>query len=169
MVAERLFGWSSNETTYSRHGQPASGLSQRQSGVHPWRQSRQEAAVPVGAWQMATAPRWCIKSDNGHCQARQSCQCSMLAAEVSGLNWMTKPSWTAILCYRKASCAMFSHRNALLHGRALQVNDSRSLLCCRAVKMLMTGLTSCCRKRTYGPPLQLGELSQRGDFRADLS
>ena len=23
--------------------------------------------------------------------------------------------WTAILCYRKASCAMFSHRNALLH------------------------------------------------------
>ena len=53
------------------------------------------------------------------------------------------------------------HRNALLHGRALQVNGSRSLLCCRAVKMQMTGLTSCCRKRTYGPPLQLGELSQR--------
>ena len=43
MVAERLFGWSSIETTYSRHGQPASGLSQKQSGVHPWRQSRQEA------------------------------------------------------------------------------------------------------------------------------
>ena len=48
MVAERLFGWSSNETTYSRHGQPASGLSQRQSGVHPWRQSRQEAASSSG-------------------------------------------------------------------------------------------------------------------------
>ena len=48
MVAERLFGWSSIETTYSRHGQPASGLSQKQSGVHPWRQSRQEAASPSG-------------------------------------------------------------------------------------------------------------------------
>ena len=117
--------------------------------------------VPVEAWQMATAPRWCIKSDNGHCHARLSCRCSMLAAEFSGLNWMTKLSWTAILCYRKASCAMFSHRNALLHGRALQVNGSRSLLCCRAVKMQMTGLTSCCRKRTSGPPLQLGGLSQR--------
>ena len=56
---------------------------------------------------------------------------------------------------------MFSHRNALLHGRALQVNGSRSLLCCRAVKMQMTGLTSCCRKRTYGQVLQLVELSQR--------
>ena len=48
MVAERLFGWSSNETTHSRHGQPASGLSQRQSGVHPWRQSREEAASSSG-------------------------------------------------------------------------------------------------------------------------
>ena len=29
------------------------------------------------------------------------------------------------------------------------------------VKVQMAGLTSCCRKRTYGPPLQPGELSQR--------
>ena len=36
------------EPTYSRHEQPASGLSQKQSGVHPWRQSRQEAAGPSG-------------------------------------------------------------------------------------------------------------------------
>ena len=51
MVAERLFGWSSNpgETSYSRHGQPASGPSQMQSGVHPWHQSRQEAAGSSGA------------------------------------------------------------------------------------------------------------------------
>ena len=116
--------------------------------------------VRVGAWQMATAPRWCIKSDNGHRQARLSCRCSILAAEVSDLNWVTKPSWTAILCYRKASCEMVFHRNALLHGRALQVNGSRSLLCCRAVKMQMTGLTSCCRKRTYGPPLHRGTLTE---------
>ena len=50
MVAERLFGWSTPvETPYSRHGQPASGPSQKQSGVHPWRQSRQEAAGSSGA------------------------------------------------------------------------------------------------------------------------
>ena len=99
--------------------------------------SRQEAGtvVPVGAWQMATAPRWCTKSDNGHCQARQSWRCSMLAAEFFWLELDDK---------------------ALLDSYTVLQE-----LCCRAVKMLMTGLTSCCRKRTYGPPLQLGELSQR--------
>ena len=64
--------------------------------------------VLVGPSQMGMAPRWCIKSDNGHCQVRQSCWCSMSAAEFSGLSWMIKLFWTAILCYRKASCAMFS-------------------------------------------------------------
>ena len=117
--------------------------------------------VPVGQCQTWIAPKWCIKSDNGHCQVRQSCRCSMLAAEFSGLNWMTKLFWTAILCYRKASFAMFSRRSVQLHGRALQVKGLRSPLCCRAVKMQMTGLISCCRKRTYGPPLQPGGLLER--------
>ena len=51
MVAERLFGWSSNprEPSYPQHGQPASGLSQTQSGVHPWHQSKQGAAGSSGA------------------------------------------------------------------------------------------------------------------------
>ena len=51
MVAERLFGLSSNPGTssYPQHGQPASGLSQHQSGVHPWHQSRHEAAGSSGA------------------------------------------------------------------------------------------------------------------------
>ena len=51
MVAERLFGLPSNpgESSYPQHGQPASGLSQKQSGVHPWHQSRQEAAGSSGA------------------------------------------------------------------------------------------------------------------------
>ena len=50
MVAERLFGWSSNpgKSSYPQHGQPASGPSQKQSGVHPWHQSRQEAAGSSG-------------------------------------------------------------------------------------------------------------------------
>ena len=51
MVAERLFGWSSNpgEPSYPQHGQPASGPSQKQSGMHPWHQPRQEAAGSSGA------------------------------------------------------------------------------------------------------------------------
>ena len=48
MVAERLFGLSW-ESAYPQHGQPASGLSQKPSGVHPWHQSRQEAAGSSGA------------------------------------------------------------------------------------------------------------------------
>ena len=51
MVAERLFGLSSNPgaSSYPQHGQPASGLSQHQSGVHPWHQSRHVAAGSSGA------------------------------------------------------------------------------------------------------------------------
>ena len=50
MVAERLFGLSSNPGVSSnpQHGQPALGLSQTPSGGHPWHQSRQEAAGPSG-------------------------------------------------------------------------------------------------------------------------
>ena len=33
--------------------------------------------VPVGQCQTWIAPKWCIKSDNGHCQVRQSCPCSL--------------------------------------------------------------------------------------------
>ena len=56
---------------------------------------------------------------------------------------------------------MFSRKSVQLHGRALLVKGLRSPLCCRAVNLQMTGLTSCCRKRTYGPPLLPGGLLQR--------
>ena len=112
-----LFGWSSIETTHSRHGQPASGLSQKQSGVHPWRQSRQEAASPSGGMADGDSTKVVYKIRQWSLPGATVVPCSMLAAEFSGLNWRTKLSWTAILCYRKASCAMFFHRNALLHGQ----------------------------------------------------
>ena len=51
MVAERLFGMSSNPGELSnnpQHGQPAIGLSQNPSRVHPWRQPGQEVAGPSG-------------------------------------------------------------------------------------------------------------------------
>ena len=110
---------------------------------------------------MSTAPKLCT-TGNCHCQVQQSCQCSMLT--VKSFNWrlMTRLFWTAIQCYRKASFVMFSHKSVQLHGKALLVNGLRSLLCCRAVRMQMTGLTSCCRRTTYGPPLLPGELSLRG-------
>ena len=69
-----------------------------------------------------------------------------------GLSWMVKLYWTAIRCCRKASFAMCSHKSVQLRGSALLERSSRSLLCCLAVKWLMNGLTSCCRKGTFGPP-----------------
>ena len=117
--------------------------------------------VPVGQWRMLTALKWYTKSGNGHCLVLQSCRCSTLAAEFSGLNWMIKLSWTAILCYGRAFSVMCFRRSAQLRGRALVGKGLRLPSCCRAVKMRMTGSISCWRKRTYGPPLQPGVLSQR--------
>ena len=84
-----------------------------------------------------------------------------VSSRVFWLELDDKLFWTAILCYRKAFFVMFSRRSVQQHGRARQVKGLRSPLCCRAVKMQMTGLTSCCLKRTSGPPLQPGGLSQR--------
>ena len=117
--------------------------------------------VPVGQWRMLTALKWCTKSGNGHCLVLQSCRCSTLAVESSGLNWMIKLSWTAILCYRRAFSVMCFRRSVQLRGRALVEKGLRLPSCCRAVKMRMTGSISCCRKRTYGLPFQPGVLSQR--------
>ena len=72
-----------------------------------------------------------------------------------------KLSWTAILCYRRAFSVMCFRRSVQLRGRALAEKGLRLPSCCRAVKMRMTGSISCCRKRTYGLPLQPGVLSQR--------
>ena len=84
-----------------------------------------------------------------------------VSSKFSGLNWMVKLSWTAILCYRRASFVMCFRRSVQLFGRALVGKGLRLPSCCRAVKMRMTGSISCCRKRTYGPLLQPGVLSQR--------
>ena len=114
--------------------------------------------VPVGQWRILTALKWCTKSGNGHCQVLQSCRCSTLAVESSGLNWMIKLSWTAILCYRRASSVMCFRRSVQLRGRVLVGKGLQLLSCCQAVKMRMTGSISCYRKRTYGLPLQPGVL-----------
>ena len=161
MVAERLFGLSSNPgaSSYPQHGQPASGLSQHQSGVHPWHQSRHEAAGSSGAMSDVDSTEVVYKIRQWSLPG--AAVVPVLNVECSGLSWMTKLFWTAILCYRKAFFVMFSRRSVQQHGKARQVKGLRSPLCCRAVKMQMTGLTSCCLKRTSGPPLQLGGLSQR--------
>ena len=84
MVAERLFGMSSNPGELSnnpQHGQPAIGLSQNPSGGILGTNLGKRLRVPVEQCQMWIAPKWCTKSGNGHCQVQQSCRCSMLAAE----------------------------------------------------------------------------------------
>ena len=70
---------------------------------------------------------------------QQSCRCSTLAAGFSGLNWMIKLSWTAILCCRRTFFVMCFRRSVLLRGRALVRKDLRLPSCYRAVKMRMTG------------------------------
>ena len=163
MVAERLFGWSSppRGSSYPQRSQPASGLPKRTPERILGTNIVMALLVPVGQWRILTALKWCTKSGNGHCQVLQSCRCSTLAVESSGLNWMIKLSWTAILCYRRASSVMCFRRNVLLRGRVREGKGLQLLSCCQAVKMRTTGSTSCYRKRTFGLPLQPGVLTQR--------
>ena len=162
MVVER-FGLSSNpgELSNPQHGQPALGLSQKPSGGHPWHQSRQEAAGPSGTMSDVDSTEVVYKIRQWSLPGAAVVPVLNVSSRVFWLELGDKALWTAILCYRKASFAMFSRKSVQLHGRALLVKGLRSPLCCRAVKMQMTGLTSCCRKRTYGLPLLPGTLSQR--------
>ena len=78
--------------------------------------------APVGQgrqWKSLTARKCSTRSDNGHCQVLQLCQCSMLPVESHGLNWMIRPSWTAMGCYRRVSFVMCFRRSARLRGRVL--------------------------------------------------
>ena len=78
--------------------------------------------APVGQgrqWKSLTARKCSARSDNGHCQVLQLCQCSMLPVESLGLNWMIRPSWTAMGCYRRVSFVMCFRRSARLRGRVL--------------------------------------------------
>ena len=163
MVAERLFGWSSNpgESSYPQHGQPASGPSQKQSGVHPWHQSRQEAAGSSEAMSDVDSTEVVYKIRQWSLPG---------AAVVPVLNVSSRVFWLELddkalldsytVLQEGILCDVFSQKCSAAWqgapGQRLTVS-----LCCRAVKMQMTGLTSCCRKRTYGPPLQPGGLSQR--------
>ena len=161
---QSLFGMSSNPGELShnpQHGQPAIGLSQIRPGGIPGTYLGKRLLVPVEQWQRWRTLKWWTKSGDGHCQVQQSCRYWMSAAEWPGLSWMIKLIWKAMLCYRKASYMMFSRKSVQLHGRALLDKGLRSPLCCLAVRCQMTGLTSCCRKGTYGPPLLLRGLPQR--------
>ena len=68
-------------------------------------------------------------------------------------------------CYRKVSCVMCFRRSVLLRGRALEEKGLQLGSCCQAVKMRMTGSTSCYRRRTY---LHNPGYSHRGDLRTGL-
>ena len=78
MVAERSFGMSAptGELSYNTQDEePALGLTQNRPGGHDWCQVAGPSGSTTGAMM------WGTRSDNGHCQVHQSCQCSMLAAE----------------------------------------------------------------------------------------
>ena len=46
----------------------------------------------------------------------QLCRCSTSVVESSGLNWMTKLSWTAMRCCRRVSFVMCFRSSVLLRG-----------------------------------------------------
>ena len=163
MVAERLFGWSSNpgESSYSQHGQPASGPSQKQSGVHPWHQSRQEAAGSSG-------PMSDVDSTEVVYKIRQWSLPG--AAVVPVLNVSSRVFWLELddkalldsytVLQEGILCDVFSQKCSA----AWQGAPGQRL----TVAIMLPGrqdaddwLNFMCRKRTYGPPLQPGGLSQR--------
>ena len=85
--------------------------------------------VPVRQWRRLTALRWSTRSDNGHYLEQQLCRYSTSAVESSGLNWMTKLSWTAMRCYRRVSFVMCFRRSVQLRGRALEEKGSPLVSC----------------------------------------
>ena len=131
MVAERLFGWSSppRDRVVSLLQDLPKRTPERMLGTN----IVMALLVPVGQWRILTALKWCTKSGNGHCLVLQSCRCSTLAVESSGLNWMIKLSWTAILCYRRAFSVMCFRRSVQLRGRVLVGKGLQLPSCCRAV------------------------------------
>ena len=162
MVAERLFGWSSHPrvSPYSQCGQPASGPPQTYSGAHPWHQNSHDTAGSSVAMEDADSTEVVYKIRQWSLPG---------AAVVPVLNVSSRVFWlelddkalltTAIRCYRRAFSVMCFRKNAQQRGRALVEKGLRLPSYCRAVKMRMTGSTSCCRKRTSGRPLQPGVLS----------
>ena len=62
-----------------------------------------------------------------------------------------------------------TRKSVQLHGRALLLKGLRSPLCCRAVNLQMTSLTSCCVAKEPMVHLYYQGGSHRGDHRKDLS
>ena len=119
MVAERLFGWSSHPrgSSYPQRGQPASGLPRRTPECILGTKIVMALLVPVGNGGYCTEVvykirQWSLPGD-------AIVRCSTSAVESSGLNWMIKLSWTAILCYRRAFAVMCFLRSVQLRGRVL--------------------------------------------------
>ena len=54
--------------------------------------------VPVGQWRILTALKWCYKIRQWSLPGAAIVPVLKLAVESSGLNWMIKLSWTAMLC-----------------------------------------------------------------------
>ena len=116
---------------------------------------RSTSLAPIyarGCWFQPTwiAPKWCIKSDNGHCQV---CRCSMLAAEFSGFELDDKALLDIL-------CDVFSQKCSA----AWQGAPGQRL----TVAIMLPGrqdaddwLNFMLSQKNLGPPLQPGGLSQR--------
>ena len=154
MVAERLFGWSSQEgSSSSQRGQPASGPPQTHTGAH-WHQhsgaaGSREAMADADSTEVVYKIR----------------QWSLPGATIAPvLNVSSRVFWLELddkalldsyaVLQEGILCDMFSQKC----GRVLVGKGLRLPSCCRAVKMQMTGSISCCPMAHF---LQPGVLSRR--------
>ena len=142
-------------SAYPQHGRPASGPPQTYSGAHPWHQHSQGAAGSSEAMEEKYKVRqWPLAGATIVPVLNVSSRVFWLELDDKALLDSYAVLQESILCdvfSQKCSAAWQGAR-----GERLTVG-----IMLPAVKMRMTGSTSCYRRRTYGLPLQLGVLSQR--------
>ena len=139
MVAERLFGMSSNPGESSnnpQHGQPANqGFPRIRPGCILGTNLGKRLLVPVEQCQRWIAPKWCTKIRQWSLPGAAVMPVLNVSSRVTWLELDDKALLESYTVLQEGILVMFSRKSVQLHGRALLVKGLRSPLCCRAVKM----------------------------------
>ena len=143
--------------------QPASGPPHTHSGAHPWHQHGHGAAGSSGAMEDADSTEVVYKIRQWSLPGATVVPVLNVSSRVFWLELDDKALLDSYTVLQEGIlCDVFSQKcSAAWQGARGERLTVPLPSCCRAVKMRMTGSISCCRKRTYGPPLQPGVLSQR--------
>ena len=128
---------------------------------HPWHQHSHGAAGSSGAMEDADSTEVVYKIGQWSLPAAAVVPVLNVSSRFFCLQLDDKALLDSYTVSQEGILCDVFRRSVLLRGRALVGKGLQLPLCCRAVKMQITGSISCCRKRTYGPPLQSRVLSQR--------